>query len=171
MQGQRSDGIGSSPIKNIPPRRKRISHVERETQPGSAGRRVTTRASFGVQRSTAAPSKSSHNSQPRPFTVRPAGPAPVIRPSTLTNITFPPPPSTRTKADFFLNWLQNNKKSFSADERIFVLAARSYGIEKAVMMADGTFHIAHCHTLHTLHTTPRRTFGQSIPQVRTAASS
>jgi len=136
MQGQRLGDGANSPIKNTPPRRKRISQEERLTQSGSGRRSVTTRASFGRQRLISAPANSNHNSQPRPLTMNPSRLTPVIRPVTLTETILPLTPPKVTIADFFLNWLQKSRKS-SSDERIFILAVRNYGLTKAVLLAEG----------------------------------
>ncbi len=131
MQGQRVGGSGCSPNRNVPPRGKRISQKGGRLADG----KVTTLPSPPRSSLNSAFVKSRHISQPRPFTVSTSGRTASILPSRTTETTFPPPPTRRTSADLFLSWLQNNRKSVTDDERIFVLAARSFGATTALRLA------------------------------------
>lgn len=124
-------------MKNFPPRRKRTSHVGRNTALGSSFDIVTTGASLGRKHAKEALGKSSHQtSHPRPRTIRECVPIPTTRPVTEKKPNLPELPAIVTTEDFFFNWPQYSRKSCTSDERIFCLAARQFGLSHAVQMAE-----------------------------------
>jgi len=131
MQGQRSGDDDNSPIRNSPPRGKRISQKGARLAVG----KVTTLPVPPRSNRNSAFVKSRVISHPLPIKERASGRAARILPSRTIENTFPLPPVKRTSTDLLLSWLQNNMKSVTDDERIFILAAKSFGTRTAIRLA------------------------------------
>lgn len=139
FQGRARSATGGKPqTVSAPPFGKESTHNGRKGQSGSRLRKVTTGSSFGRERSNFAPEMTNVASHPRPRSVNPFGPPDSIRPSRINDITpsVPSPANTtRVREDFCIDWLMNNRKSSTPDERIFVVSVKAYGLKIATATA------------------------------------